>query len=597
MKKLFPFLAIALAVLIAYAPAVGAGFVWDDTALVLRDPLIRSPQLIGEGFAHFLFTDATASDFYRPIQRLTYTLEYWAFAVRPAPYHVTSILCHVAAAIALLLLARSLLARFNFDQRKRGIVALVATSAWALHPLHSGAVAYVSGRADPLAATFGFLGLYFALKTERAERYQAWAFGVLAGVLFLFSALSKESGLIFPVLWGALLLIEHNWRGLVRWSAVAAAVVIAYFSLRTSAEHVPAPMIHSPAPALVRPILVSRAFAEYAGLLVLPLNLHVERDVETRPNETDPTSPTNAAWRELETLAGLVLLGAFIWWAWRARTRSRAVFTLLILALITYAPVSGVFPLNATIAEHWIYLPSAFLLVAAAAAIAGRITSRRSASVTAAIVSVWLIFLGVRTFLRTFDWKDQRTFFERTIAAGGDSARMLIDLAIVDMNENKLDAAQKLLERALAQEPNHPIATFNLAAVAVKKGDHKRAHALLDRAASMEIVEAQAQELRAVLKFKETGETDLLRMHWASRTGPPNWSIEKRYIKVLAESGRMSDAIAETQATLKRESYRAETWQLLGELLQKTGNDTGAAAALEQARDYDVHLDLRPKVL
>ena len=83
-----------------YAPAVNNGFVWDDTALVLRDPLIRSWRLIPEGFNHFLFVDATASDFYRPIQRLTYTLEYAAFAFRPAAYHLTNILLHAAAAIA-----------------------------------------------------------------------------------------------------------------------------------------------------------------------------------------------------------------------------------------------------------------------------------------------------------------------------------------------------------------------------------------------------------------------------------------------------------------------------------------------------------------
>src|SRR4026209_141767 len=82
----------------AHAPAIRATFVWDDTALVLRDPLIRSWRLIPEGFAHFLFTDATPSNFYRPIQRLIYTLEYWVFAARPAGYHLVSTLCHAAAA-------------------------------------------------------------------------------------------------------------------------------------------------------------------------------------------------------------------------------------------------------------------------------------------------------------------------------------------------------------------------------------------------------------------------------------------------------------------------------------------------------------------
>src|SRR5881392_3433640 len=105
MKKSLAVLLIAVAVILCYAPALRNGFVWDDTALVLRDPLIRSWRLIPEGFNHFLFTDATASDFYRPIQRLTYTIEYAFFAFNPAPYHATSILCHVVAALALFILA------------------------------------------------------------------------------------------------------------------------------------------------------------------------------------------------------------------------------------------------------------------------------------------------------------------------------------------------------------------------------------------------------------------------------------------------------------------------------------------------------------
>ncbi|PYJ80841.1 MAG: hypothetical protein DME73_08640, partial [Verrucomicrobia bacterium] len=66
-KKIWAALILIAFVFISYAPAMRNGFVWDDTALILRDPLIRSWRLIPEGFNHFLFVDATASDFYRPI--------------------------------------------------------------------------------------------------------------------------------------------------------------------------------------------------------------------------------------------------------------------------------------------------------------------------------------------------------------------------------------------------------------------------------------------------------------------------------------------------------------------------------------------------
>src|SRR4051794_21991602 len=145
---------LVLLVVAAHAPALRATFVWDDTALVLRDPLIRSWRLIPEGFNHYLFVDATPSNFYRPLQRLTYTLEYALFTARPGPYHLTNIALHAAAAIALLFFAEALLGAFGCDPRRARWVALVAALVWAIHPVHTAAVVYVSGRADPLAALF-----------------------------------------------------------------------------------------------------------------------------------------------------------------------------------------------------------------------------------------------------------------------------------------------------------------------------------------------------------------------------------------------------------------------------------------------------------
>src|SRR5882724_7235270 len=168
------------------------GFVWDDTALILRDPLIRSWRLIPEGFNHFLFVDATASDFYRPLQRLTYTLDYAGFAFWPGPYHAISILWHAAAAIALFFFAQEFLLAFEIEARKRRLIAFLAALVWAIHPVQSAAVVYVSGRADPLAAVFGFLGLYLIIRSSRAVSAAQLLFLIGAGVALLLSALSKE---------------------------------------------------------------------------------------------------------------------------------------------------------------------------------------------------------------------------------------------------------------------------------------------------------------------------------------------------------------------------------------------------------------------
>jgi tetratricopeptide (TPR) repeat protein len=592
-KKFVAPLLIALLVGAIYAPALRNDFVWDDTALVLRDPLIRSWRLIPEAFNHFLFADATPSDFYRPLQRVTYTLEYVAFGFRPMLYHLSSIICHAAAAIALFLFAQELLLTYGLEERSRRLIAFMSTMVWAIHPVQSAAIVYISGRADPLTALFGFAGLYLAIRSTRATGAGRWRLLVGSGLAFLLSAFSKETGLIFPALLLVFFAIRKATRDVWKTVAVAAFVAAVYFSLRLGAEHYHPPQLSTPAPPLVRPIIAARAVAEYAGLVLLPLNLHMDRDVESHPSGWSEASLRGAAWRELQTLLGLVLIAALLHWMWRARKHNPAVFTLLLLALISYLPLSGIVPLNATVAEHWLYLPSAFLFLAAAVELAKMRLARSTTTVAAGVFVVWLLFLGVRSFVRTFDWKDQRKFFERTIAQGGDTARMLINLGSLEASEGRLPDAAAHLRAALQKKPDQPLAVVNLAAVALRQNDFDLAHQLLKRATQLPLVNAQAHELLAVLEYKEKATLDVLRMRLAAHTGPPNWSIEKRYIQALDETGATPAAIAELLTCLQTQWYRAESWQLLGQLHAKLGHSTQASRALAQARDYDVHLGSR----
>ena len=602
-KKSFAVLLIAGAVFISYAPALRDGFVWDDTALILRDPLIRSWRLIPEGFNHFLFVDATASAFYRPIQRLTYTLEYAAFGLRPMPYHLTSIICHAAAAIAFLFLAEELLFLFGTDPNKRRLIAFAATLVWAIHPIQSAAVVYVSGRADPLAAGFGFLGFYLILRGLRAAGRSGLLFLLAATVAFLLSILSKETGLIIFLLATSAPVLRRNWGATLKTAGAVVFAGVVYLSLRLPAEHFAPPVLPAPPPPLVRPILVARAFAEYAGLIVFPLNLHMDRNIETQPSGFSDASLTAAAWRELQTLLGILLIVAAAYWMIRTRKRNSTVFSCLVLAGISYLPFSGTLVWNASVAEHWLYLPTAFLFLAAAIEAADfvqRKSERQRSTVRLAAISiltVWLVFLGVRTFIRTFDWKDQRTFLERTIASGGDSARMFINLGDLELDEGRVKEAKTHFETALRKEQGQPLAILNLAAVALKQNDFKAAREQLQRAVKIPLVEPQAHEFLAVLENREEGRVDLLRLRLAARSGPPNWSIERRYVTVLDESGATAQAIAELQACLRREWYRAESWKLLSRLLAKSGRREEALQALNQARAYDVHLDIHGETL
>ncbi len=205
-------------------------------------------------------------------------------------------------------------------------------------------------------------------------------------------------------------------------------------------------------------------------------------------------------------------------------------------------------------------------------------------------LTAWLIFLPVRTFLRCFDWYDQRTFITRTIAAGGDSARMYINLANLEMNDGRLREAQQALEKALAREPGNPLALLEFGAVALKNRDFPRARMIWEKVTDPPELRARAQENLAVLENRETGKVNLLRLRLAARTGPANWPIEKRYIKALADVGYPDRAVTELKTCLRVAPYRSESWLMMSELLQRMHRPNESAIALAEAEALDVHL-------
>ncbi len=85
-------------------------------------------------------------------------------------------------------------------------------------------------------------------------------------------------------------------------------------------------------------------------------------------------------------------------------------------------------------------------------------------------------------------------------------------------------------------------------------------------------------------------------MRLAARSGPGNWAIEKRYVKVLDETGANGAAISELRGCLALQWYRADSWHLLSELLAKSDHATEAAHALARAQAYDVHLAERSAI-
>ena len=586
-----------VATFLVYWPALRNGFVWDDTALCFRDPLIRSWRLIPEGFRHFLFLDATPSLFYRPLQRLTFTADYQLYSfAQPWGWHLTSIAIHAAAAVALFFLVRKMCAARPANAvpaEVRDRLALGVAVLWAIHPLHTSAVTYIAGRADPLAALCGFSGLALGLVSlENGRRKRLAAAGAVA--CFFGALLSKESGVAALLIWFLILAWRReSWRVLGKWLALTALIVGSYCALRFTAEKT-APPPPPVTPAAIRPILAARAVAEYAGLLIAPLELHMERDVSTHPQDTVDATLRNARHREYQTLLGvLLILGLIACWR-RAARRDPHIGLALGAFLIAYLPISNLFSLNATVAEHWLYVPSAFLLLAAALSL--RVFFAKDSRLSAAlrvpisiVLGLWFVLLGARTFLRQEDWHDPRTFIERTIADGGGSPRMHMNLGNVEFAEGRLDRALAQYREALRRAPEQPMIWLGYANVLLRTRDFAAARDALAHAEKSPVLTAECYRTRAALENLETGRDTGNLLRDALDAAPRNWPIRKQYVEYLIQRDENEEAMREMRDVIQFHGFRNETWKLMGQILESINRPDLALGAYEQAAKRDVH--------
>jgi hypothetical protein len=184
-KHRYLILAIAVAGLFVYAFNLDGPLFWDDDDWIINNPFVHSFSSIGDLFTKDILGGiGLESNYYRPILLLTFVFNYVISGVKSFGYHLFSNLLHVANGVAIFLILNRVL-------RKR-IAAFIAALLFTLHPLQVEAVAYISGRGDPLNVFFMLLATLFFMSNGKWYRIWSIAFAALA-------ILSRETAVVFPV--------------------------------------------------------------------------------------------------------------------------------------------------------------------------------------------------------------------------------------------------------------------------------------------------------------------------------------------------------------------------------------------------------------
>lgn len=433
---------LALAVLAAYANALWWGtFQFDDyNVIVFRDG-VHSWQAWWRELGHGI----------RPLLKLTYTLD-WTLGWGERGFHLTNLCIHLGNVLLAWELSRRYLARFPGLRSRAAGIAFAVALLYALHPAHTEAVAYISGRSSSLMALcyLGGLLAYLAGRDAGGAWGRLLRFGATP-LLFVLALAAKETAITFPL---ALLLAERAWGGNARqalrrqWPVWLLGLSALFFFAVDS--HYGTQMLRSLAHNNGPANLATQAngFFYLLQQWIFPLHLNIDPDLPV-------FSRAAAAWPQLSALLLAALLAA----AWLARPGKRPWLGFaLAWALLHLVLLYLLAPRLDVANERQLYLTSWPLLLALMIELSLLLDKQRLVPLVAALT---LITLGL-TVARNRDYAGEVRLWEATVRLSPGKARPHNNLGYAYWLQGRHDEARAQYQSALAIDPANVNARENL---------------------------------------------------------------------------------------------------------------------------------------
>ena len=179
-------------VLLAYWRTLSGGFLSDDVVigLVIPDGSSVDWRHVARTFAgDWRGFDHAEVRYFRPLIVVSYALDCVVFGLKSWGFHLTNLFVHALNGFLVLHLALRLGAS--------RLAAAFAAGAFLLHPWHSEAVVWVSGRCDLFYAAAALGALIAHLGFRQHGRYREL---VVTGLLYVVALLAKDSGIAVPLM-------------------------------------------------------------------------------------------------------------------------------------------------------------------------------------------------------------------------------------------------------------------------------------------------------------------------------------------------------------------------------------------------------------
>ncbi len=567
-KKLLPALAIIIAALAVYWPALNGTWLWDDNLIVHSN--VRLHTLAGLGKIWF----AAPTTDYWPLTWTLLWLEWHLWGDAPLGYHLVSLALHITSAF----LIWRILARLGL---RRGWIGGLL---FAVHPLAVESVAWISEIKNTLSLPLFLLAFDAWLDTDEG-RSRAYPRSI---ALYLLAMLAKTSTVMLP-----LVLALHCWwkRGRITRAELTRlapflliALILGAITLHFQNRNDGALPPIEPAGLIPRLTLAGTALLFYLTKFVMPTDL-----ITIYP--AWPLDPPTVP----EALA-LPVFVAFLELLYFARkTWTRHVLFGVGFFLVTALPILGLADMEwlafSPVADHLIYLPMVGLIGLTAAALDRVLEKIPASSHPTALGLLALTIAGLAWTSHTDArrYRDPFALWVHTLAHNPLAWPAWNGLGAALLDSGHPAQAAVPLQQALLLKPDFEQAHYDLGNLYYARGDFTDAVGQYQIALQLNPRDAQAlYNLGSVLMMLPGRLPEALtRYEQALQLIPDSAEIRGNYAQALMRSGRTADALAQFQQAAQLDPASAIAAYNLGLALQQTGQSAAALTQFQRTLQLD----------
>ena len=573
---------------LVYCNTLLNGFVYDDHFQIEQNPYVQSVKYVGKIFTTTVWSFQGAegkTNYYRPLMTLGFLICNKLFQSLPYGFHLVNLLLNCVV-VWLVFLTCSML--FLDD-----VVALVAATIFALHPIHTEVVAWIAGVTELEMALFYLGSFVFFLRLGSVPAKERKKTGIFMCACFALALLSKEQAMMLAVL---TTIYEHFYRSdretsswKMKFSRYGGfwAIGALYLVFRATVLGGLAPVRQHADVSWPQAFLSAFALVgKYVAKLFWPHPLLVFYVFRKSVTLSDP-----------RVLAGIgvgVLAGAFCIYLWK---HARNYSFVVIWIAITLAPVLNARWMATNVfTERYLYLPSVGFcaLVAGGFAFLFRrlayIPALRWTVTTAAIIV--LIFAGDEIVARNRDWRDDFALVSRTLAVEPHASYMRTDLGVLEWSRHREADAERDWQTALADMPDNAVALSNLGMANLERKRYSEATSYLQEAIALRprfaAPHVHLGKVYAAEGDREHAETEFRR---AVEIYPLSTQARNALGKFYFDAGKLADAEVQYRASVESVTNQ-EAWDALGDIYLSEGNPGKAEEAWREAlriSTYDTH--------